>query len=149
MINVKDLIDLDQDIDHVTLRRAEGYFSASCDYGVLADNDFLEVLIECVVPNIRALNIIFLDFIGVNKTTITETVKVNLEGDPSKASEQLDKIRRRYIAMDGKFSSRYVIMDELGDFIIVSEESVPLSRCFFKNKFRSLLDARLLSQYTY
>lgn len=149
MTDIKDFVNIDCDINHVALRKPEGYFVVSCDYGVLADNDFLDVLLECMRPKIDEMLIVFLDFAGINQTVITEMEKVILKGDPKEASEELDRIRRRYISMDGKFSSRYVITNADYDFVIVSEESVPLSKCFFRNEYKNFLEDRLLSQYTY
>jgi len=148
--SVFELIDLNKDINDVGLYSHEGYSLAMCDYGVLDDNDFIEVLIESLPVNIQSLKFVFFDFVAVNKLKEVFSFEINLQDEKERVWMKLEEIRKGYRGnFDGTVSSRYAIFDKDKNIFLIVEDSVPLTKIFYKTELKKLIDKPLLSEYTF
>ncbi len=150
MKSIFELIDLNHDINDVKLKSELGYSLVFADYGVLSDNDFLEVMIGLLPKKSSFIRLIFFDFVGINQLEIRQDMKIDLMQDDDGIASSLYDIRQKYLSsFGGTTSSRYVILDESLDFVIVVEDSVPLSKIYFKEDMTYKIKSKLLDDYTF
>ena len=148
--DICEVVELNCDIADVHLRFGEDYSLAFCDYGVLEDNDFLEVLISSLSGTLSVLNFVFFEFISLNKVRSVKSFEVDLSKRREVVYKELDSIRQGYRNnFGGSVSSRYAIFDDSEDVVIVAEESVPLTKIFYRRAIKGMIEDPLLDEYTF
>lgn len=150
-IDIFDVVKINNPIDEVVLNEELGYSTAFCDYGVLGHYDFINVLARCLHCSSNELNFVFFNFMDANEVEISSISTVEIKYNPIiKIQNQIKNIRHEYQSgTNGKLTSRYAIYDEKLDIIIVAEESVPLTKIFYKNSLYDILGNSLLAEYTF